>query len=86
MSKLVTIPEFVDGDAASMAVALRAMKQILESLSGARQDESKGSPAVYVQAVEPKKGKNLLNVGDLWFSTATHKMHCYNLTYWQEIG
>lgn len=85
MSKTVGIPEFADGDPKSMAVALRAMKQILETLSGQRQDGSRGSPSVYVQATEPQPGKNVFKIGDFWFNTASHKLYCYN-SYWQEIG
>ena len=86
MSKTATIPEFIDGDAQSMAVSLRVMKQVLETLTGQRQDESKGAPAVYVQATEPKPGKNFFKSGDFWFNTNTHKLSCYHVNFWQVIG
>lgn len=85
MSKAATIPEFTDGDAKSMAVSLRVMKQILETLTGQRQDESKGSPAVYLQATEPQPGRNLFKTGDFWINTATKKLYYYD-AYWQVTG
>ena len=85
MSKAATIPEFIDGDAKSMATALRAMKQILETMTGQRQDDSKGAPSVYVQDTEPRAGKNLFQSGDFWFNTNTHKLYCYHVNFWRMV-
>lgn len=85
MSKTVGIPEFVDGDAKSMAPTLRAMKQILETLTGQRQDDSKGAPSVYVQATAPVTGRNFIKMGDFWFNTTEKKLYCYT-TFWQVVG
>ena len=85
MSKAVSIPDFSDDDIKAMATALRTVKQILESITGQRQDDSKGSPAVYVQDTEPKPGKNFFSPGDLWFNTNTHKMYCYHVNFWRMV-
>ncbi|MGI9135793.1 MAG: hypothetical protein ACR2JS_01885 [Candidatus Nanopelagicales bacterium] len=86
MSKSVGIPEFVDGDAKSMSVALRAMKQILETLTGQRQGDSLGSPAVYVQVVEPKVKFNRLETGDFWINPDENKLYGYYNGSWQVLG
>ena len=86
MSKSVSIPDFADGDLRGISASLRTVKQILESMTGQRQDQSKGSPAVYVQATEPKSGKNFFSPGDFWFNTSSKKLYCYNVNYWQVIG
>jgi len=82
VSKYATIPDFVDGDSKSMAVSLRAMKQVLESLTGQRQDDSKGAPAVYVQATLPLDKRNSLQPGDFWINTGTKVLSYYNGIYW----
>jgi hypothetical protein len=68
VSKYPAIPEF--NDAASMAGTVRAMKEIVEQLAGARTTDagtSRGAPSVFVNEVPPS---TLLDpthkVGDLW--------------------
>jgi hypothetical protein len=86
VSKSVGIPEFTDGDIKSMSTALRAMKQILETLTGQRQGQSLGSPAVYVQDTEPRERFNNLQTGDFWIKSDENKLHCYRNGYWQVLG
>lgn len=85
MSKSVGIPDFVDGDSKSMSVALRAMKQILETLTGQRQGDSLGAPSVYVQDFEPKDKFNRFQTGDFWINTDTSKLYGYYNGYWQVL-
>lgn len=68
MSKYPAIPEF--GDAATMVATVRAMKEIVEQLAGARTTgpgTSRGAPSVFVNEIAPS---TLLDpthkVGDLW--------------------
>ena len=85
MSKVATIPEFVDGDARSMSVALRAMKQAVETLGGQRYDQSQGAPAVYVQTTTPSQNRNPFRVGDFWINPSTKKLSYYNGNYWEAL-
>lgn len=85
MSKVATIPDFIDGDARSMSTSLRVVKQVIETLSGQRYDDSKGSPAVYVQAVAPVAGKNAFHPGDFWINSGTKKLSYYNGSFWVEL-
>lgn len=65
MSRAASIPEFFEGDIRSMATTMRAMKQQLETLSGQRQGQSQGAPAVYVQTTEPVAWATY-KLGDFW--------------------
>lgn len=69
MSKTASIPEFFEGDLRSMAASLRAVKQQLETLSGQRQGQSQGAPAVYVQTTEPAPSRiSSYKIGDFWIN------------------
>lgn len=85
MSKAVNIPDFAEGDIRGMSTALRAVKQMLETMAGQRQDDSKGSPAIYVQTTEPKAGRNYFSTGDLWVNSNTKALSYWTGAYWQAI-
>lgn len=85
MSKAVSIPDFTEGDIRSMSTSLRAVKQILEGMTGQRQDESKGSPAVYVQTTEPRAGRNFFSIGDFWINSNTKVLSYWTGNYWQVV-
>lgn len=89
MSRRVTIPDFVDGDVRSMGIALRAMKQELETLSGLRQGQSKGAPAVYVQSTQPPQSQgNVYKAGDFWINPDAPpgaKLSFYNGSFWGRV-
>jgi hypothetical protein len=78
VSKIAGIPDFVDGDPRSMSATLRVIKQTLDTLAGQRQDDSYGSPAIYVQTTEPIAGRNKFETGDFWVNTATKKLYYYD--------
>jgi hypothetical protein len=89
VSRRVAIPDFVDGDVRSMAVALRTMKQEVETLSGLRQGQSKGAPAVYVQNTSPARSQlNVYKTGDFWINPDApqgQKLSFYNGSVWMQI-
>lgn len=84
MSKVVGIPDFVDGDVRSMSATLRVVKQALDTIGGQRQDSSYGSPAVYVQTTAPIPGRNKFETGDLWVNTAEKKLYYYE-GFWRSV-
>lgn len=86
MSKAVNIPDFADGDLRGMSTALRAVKQVLDGMTGQRQDDSRGSPAVYVQTTEPRAGRNLFSVGDFWINSNTKTLSYWTGNFWQVVG
>jgi len=85
VSKSATIPEFVDGDAKSMSATVRAMKQVIETLTGQRQGDSLGAPSIYVQTTVPNPARNKISAGDIWINSAENKVY-YFKGFWQVIG
>lgn len=86
MSSQAAIPDFVDGDVKSMSTSLRVMKQLLETISGQRQGESKGVPSVYVQPLSPtRNAANFYKAGDFWIDTSAKKLHYFDGGYWQQL-
>lgn len=86
MSNQAVIPDFVDGDVKSMSTSLRSMKQLLETISGQRQGDSKGVPTVFVQPLSPvRNAANFYKTGDLWVDTAAKKLHYFDGGFWQQL-
>lgn len=86
MSRRVGLPDFTDGDVRSMGATLRAMKQELETLSGLRQGQSVGAPAVFVQTTEPVKTLSAtFKKGDLWVNPDAKTLWFYNGAYWVKL-
>lgn len=82
MSKLPTIPDFVN-DPASMSVALRAVKEAVEILGGQRQGQSVGAPQMFVQEAEPERGRaNAFKTGDLWINPVAKKLYFFSGQVW----
>ncbi len=85
MSNLPTIPDFTD-DVASMATALRAMKQVIEIVSGQRQGPSFGAPQVFVQELEPVTSRvTSFKTGDLWVNKTTNALFYWDGRLWQPL-
>lgn len=82
MSKLPTIPDFVN-DPASMSVALRAVKEAVEILGGQRQGQSVGAPQMFVQESEPQRGvAATYKLGDMWINPVAKKLYFWTGTVW----
>ncbi len=70
-----------------MAVALRAMKDIVEQVSGLRQGADLGAPKMFYQENAPASvGRLLLKVGDLWIIPSSRRMRIWTGTLWTEIA
>jgi hypothetical protein len=86
MSSRAAIPDFIDGDARSMSITLRAIKQEIETLSGARQGQSKGAPSVFLQEREPAQTlATTFKQGDFWINPTTKKLSFYNGKFWVQL-
>lgn len=86
MSSRAAIPDFTDGDIRSMSTTLRAMKQEIETLSGARQGQSKGAPSVFLQEREPSRTlATVFKQGDFWINPTTKKLSFYNGNFWVQL-
>ncbi len=86
MSRRVAIPDFTDGDIRSMAATIRALKQEIETLSGQRQGQSKGAPAVFVQTREPTRTQTtVFKEGDLWVHPDAKQLWFHNGSYWVKL-
>ena len=80
-----TIPEF--NDLTSMAVALRAMKDIVEQLAGLRQGGSLGAPGIFVQPSMPVPARGIsFRKKDLWIHSETNVMSYWTGAKWQAIA
>jgi hypothetical protein len=85
MSNLPTIPEFTN-DLASIATALRAIKQSVEIIAGQRQGDSLGAPQMFVQENEPRVSRSVsFKRGDLWINTFTKRLHYWTGQFWEEL-
>jgi hypothetical protein len=86
-SRINTIPTPTN-DPESMLAAIRALKDVVERLTGQRLGtEAAGrAPSTYVQAIAPdsRAGTPLL-VGDFWVSTGTDRLHYWTGQYWRPI-
>jgi len=86
MSKLPAIPDFVD-EPGSIGTAVRAIKQVVEILSGQRQGQSLGAPSVFVQEYEPKGDLiTSFKKGDQWINPLTKKMSFWDGRLWVELA
>lgn len=86
MSRRNTIPDFTT-DPQSMATTLRAMKEILEDLTGQRRGQGTGSPRVFVQVIrpDPRAGAELKS-GDFWIQPAERKLYFWDGLLWQPFA
>jgi hypothetical protein len=83
MSKLPTIPDFID-DLPSHGATLRSMKQAVEIIGGQRQGESLGAPQMFIQSYEPTLSRlTSFKRGDLWVNDSTDKMSYWNGQQWK---
>lgn len=83
MSNLPTIPDFTD-EPSSIGTALRAVKQVVEIVSGQRQGPSYGAPQMFVQENEPVTSRvTSFKTGDFWINTATKKLNYWDGQQWQ---
>jgi hypothetical protein len=83
VSNLPTIPDFTD-DPTSIATALRAVKQVVEIISGQRQGPARGAPQMFVQENEPITSRvTSFKIGDFWINTLTKELHYWDGVQWQ---
>lgn len=86
MSKIPSIPEFTNSPD-DLSTALRAVKQVVEQITGQRQGESKGAPQVFVQATEPKPALRIsYKTGDFWIDTSTNTLKYWTGSNWQALA
>lgn len=83
MSKYTSIPEF-SSDVDSLAVTVRAIKDVVEQLAGIRIGASLGAPMIFVQGNEPLQGVdgNVLTRGDLWVNPETRAISFFDGSVW----
>ena len=81
-----SIPDF-SSNPDSMAEALRAVKSILEQVTGQHQDDSLGAPQVFVLATAPKQDVvTTIRKGDFWINDATRTLYWWDGIQWQQVG
>jgi hypothetical protein len=86
-NRINTIPTPTN-DPESMLVAIRALKDVVERLTGQRPGaETAGrAPSTYVQAIAPNSRAGVpLFVGDFWVNTGNDKLHYWTGQYWRQI-
>lgn len=84
MSRRNTIPEFTD-DPKSMAVSLRAVKELLETLLGTRRRQGRVSQT-FIEALPPDPSAGFdVQTGDFWIAKGTKKLHYWDGRLWQKI-
>lgn len=85
MSKTNTIPDF-NNTPESMGTSLRAVKGILERMTGQNRGQSLGTPNMFVQTTQPATSEAAtLKKGDLWINDTTHKMSYWNGSAWKAL-
>lgn len=87
MSDRNTIPDFTS-DPTSMEPALRAIKDIVEQLTGQRASRDntglRGAPLIYVQGYEPRSGRDgVLRAGTLWINEDTDEAFYWSGSMWK---
>ena len=86
MSKLQSIPEFTNSPE-DLSTALRAVKQVVEQITGQRQGESKGAPQVFVQPSQPNPALAIsYKAGDFWIDTSSNTLKYWTGTNWQALA
>jgi hypothetical protein len=84
LPKYPAIPEFYD--LASAMVALRAVKDTLEQMSGQRQGVGLGSPTVYLQETAPATARGVvLQAGDFWIDPTGPYLNYWSGSAWKRI-
>jgi hypothetical protein len=85
VSESASIPE-VSADLESLVNAVRAMKEIVEGLTGQRPAMQAPVPRVHFSPVAPNAQLGIpLKTGDLWIASGSGKLHFWNGRLWQEI-
>lgn len=89
MSDRNTIPDFT-ADPASMEPALRAIKDIVEQLTGQRASREntglRGAPLIYVQGYEPRSGRDgVIRAGTLWINEDTDEAFYWSGKMWKPL-
>lgn len=83
MSNRNAIPEFTS-DPESIATALRAVKEMLEELTGQRPGQSIGAPRVFVQPARPDPRAGVqIKPGDLWIQPSGRRLYFWDGRIWQ---
>lgn len=86
MSNLNTIPDFTS-DPESIATAVRAMKELLEDLTGQRRGQGQGAPRVFVQTLRPDTRAGAeIKPGDFWIQPAERKLYFWDGRLWQTFA
>jgi len=85
VSRQNTIPDF-STDPQSMAIALRAVKELLEDMTGQRRGQGVGSPRAFVQLQrpDPRAGADV-KTGDFWIQPTERKLYFWDGRLWQQI-
>lgn len=86
MSRKNSIPEFTS-DPESIAVAVRAIKELLEGVLGQRPDARGALPKMFVQPVapDPKQGLDVRR-GDLWIIPGDDSMKWFDGRLWRSVS
>lgn len=86
LSRYPTIPDFSDTPE-SIGRAVRSVKESVEQLTGQRQGDSYGAPAIYVGPVAPSmENKLLYKIGDQWINELTDQMSYWNGSSWRLLA
>jgi len=80
-----SIPE-PNEDPASMLLAIRALKEVVEGLTGQRPGKVAGAPRVFLQPIAPDARAGFaLSRGDFWISSGTDRLHYWDGRLWRQI-
>ena len=85
MSRLNSVPDFTE-DLQSMSAALRAMKEVVEGLTGQRRNQGEGAPHVFLQLQrpDPRTGTQVRK-GDFWIQPEQKTLHFWDGRLWQRL-
>lgn len=84
-NRFPAIPDFTNNPD-SMVAAMRAMKEMLEQLTGQRAGPQQGYAAKFTGGKAPTPdGKNSISSGDLWFNDATTTLYVWTGKTWKLV-
>ena len=84
MSSANSIPEPAP-DLQSLTASVRALKEVVEGLTGQRPGRIAPTPRLFVQPIRPDALVVPVNTNDLWISSGTSQLHYYDGRLWQRV-
>lgn len=84
MSNTNSIPEPTP-DLQGLITTVRALKEVVEGLTGQRPGRVAPAPRIYVRPVRPDPREEPVNPYDLWIASGTNQMHYFDGRLWQRL-